>query len=54
MMDKHTPGPWHWHNCGGYHVLVSGPASEVGRYPDKSRTISIAREALAKARGEQP
>lgn len=37
---EHTPGPWYWHNCGGYHLLVSGPLSEEGRYPDGPQVIS--------------
>lgn len=30
---KFTPGPWHWHACGGYHVLCNDTTAEQGEYP---------------------
>jgi hypothetical protein len=28
-----TPGPWHWHSCGEYHVLTNDTTAEPGEYP---------------------
>lgn len=35
-----TAGPWHWHNCGGYWLLVNGPREEPGQYPSGLMVLS--------------
>jgi len=33
-MAKPTPGPWHWHSCGGYYVLCNDTVTQQGDYPN--------------------